>query len=282
MSISLAYWWDLYEMVVKWSKRLYNTEWRMIEKLPKFIYQTWLKDWPEIIFNELKWVIENWYSDNIEHHIWDINKKIIIILPWALSTTASLSKIKEKFIEEEYSYYALNYRLTFLNHKEKRNKIIKETSKILLKLKKENKEVILFGYSYWWALAETIWDKQKIDTISLSTWNDFSYTPFTTIWKFVVNIINLITAFQFKNIIDFKFKEFKNRYNKYALGNTKVVNNTWKDNIYKIIEEFSFSVDLPEDQRKKCHILKDTYSHFAVNNDSTIEAIMDWIKKFEK
>jgi len=55
MSISLAYWRDYHKMIIKWTKRLYDIDWNMIEKLPKFFYQTWLKDWPKIILNELEW-----------------------------------------------------------------------------------------------------------------------------------------------------------------------------------------------------------------------------------
>lgn len=223
------------------------SNWKTIEYIKnafRFLFQTYVRDLPYIIVNELVYYIEmliisnklNFEKENIK------DKVLIILIPWFGSTTWLLRKLKNEIKESWYDYIPVDNRIYFHNLKAKQKSTYLEVIRILKENK--NRSVILFWYSHWWTIAHKIWKRKELPQVTY--WTPISSDiPFTSWLVYYWMELN------------------------WASG-------IWPNELsFDITEQFSFSNPNPWERK----VVKWEFSHFWVNWKKSVEMIMNWIKE---
>lgn len=215
--------------------------------LLKFLYESFWKDLPYIILQDIiynLWLIFN--DDKTLEIINDTNKKIVIVIPWFWSTTGILPKVKDRIKKEWYNCIPIDNRIWFHNLKKIQRKTIRDILNVLSN--NQWKDIVLFWYSYWWWIAHIVWDKHNIPQVTYWTPTNSSDAPFW-VWA---------------NYYGIEMKKYKGK---------------WSNQSIDIVEEFSFANPFPWDRK----IVNWTLSHFSPNSKKWLDIIIDSINSiFEK
>lgn len=235
---SQSFLWMLKEAHI-WMKRVSNyNNYKYVINLNIFIYQTFFRDLPSMfIYN----IINTFNKSEIIKQ--DTKNKLIIMIPWFASNTWCLYKLKQDINNEWYEIKTIDNIIFFHNIEKQKKKTIEDVLNII-KLNK-NREIILFWYSFWWAIAEQIRIKKNIPRITYWTPVNPNIAPFwvglTYYWKEI--------SWKKRQINDESY-------------------------IVNINEEFSFANPNPN-----WIIIKWQFSHFSINQEEVIKTIIDEINK---
>lgn len=217
-----------------------NDRIKFMQNIAVFIYQSFLKDWPFMLTNDIIFSINSVLfkekQDSIQKEIMD---KIVILIPWFTSNIWALPNLIKAIDSGGYTCLPINKRLLFHNIEKVQWQIIKEVLSIIKKNK--DKQMVLFWYSYWWSIAHMIWAKRNIPQVTYWAPLDSANIPITVwlhlFWKTIATPMG-------------------------ANGNS-----------IDIVEAFSPENPFPWDRI----VAKWVLNHFSPNRKEAIDLIMEWI-----
>lgn len=227
------------------------SEWDMIKYILntiKYLWSSLFIDGPTMFLNDLEYVLSKKFFNDKRYIVQeDVKDKVVILLQWVTSNIWAMPKLYNAILEEWMTPYPINKRVLFHNMEEVQKEIFKLTRRSVINMRKEGKEIVLFWYSYGWAIAEWLWQILKIPVVTYWAPLDSSSLP-VTLW------------FQL------------------CWQKIKPVPKQGEQSI-AIVEEYSLENPLNWDRR----VAKGVLGHFTMNRDLVVSMIMSAINEsFEK